>query len=422
MKTPDHFTNWIKTRLEENPLEPPAEAWNTISESLDLEGAWEGINQDLELDGLWTSIDQRLLQAEQLLWWEKAGKAVSGLAAMLVLALPLWFQLADPTEALVAGQEVSETDLTQLPGANAGTDVASTSTNPLASPDREQREPAAERQDAAAATQFAEPENVSATGGAEGPQYPIPPSSIASIPLPKGRQPRTPNASASGIHQPGAGANGAAAGQGAFRSTKGEETAPHTLPLVQLSSREGELALAEPKLTVPKTTTQAPVREEAVVAKKATPAGNWRVGLGGSGRLSYLLNQKTFHAMDKSSLTTPLPGLRKSFSLQAERPLSARLVFLSDLVVHNEAGQRYEEYHSGIYGTTDTRLRYTQLNALLAYSPSKSALAARPYTRWLGGYPEAGCTRHNCPARWGYRTLRGSTVATRPGCCWGWNT
>jgi hypothetical protein len=395
VKTPDDYTEWLKRQIEENPQEPPAEAWERIAESLDLEGAWQGINQDLELDGLWQTIDQRLIQADKVFWWHKAGSLLTTMAVMMLAMLPLLHSL-DEEKLLAEEAAPAHRQITPSPDKQE--------TNPFPFQAAENiTAPYAPATDSDSQTIYPSEAQIEAQHAEAG--NPAPPSlskggASASTKRGLAAQGKPTNRYAGSASRPGTEAAAVlpgrdsqfeAPGQGSVgqfnRAANNDKQAESDYLLVQPAPETIDAAAADiagtkrPELPVPPVL----LEEEAVIAKKSLPIAGWRLGMGGAARMSYLLNEKTFRGMEKSSLTTSLPAFRKSFSLQAERVLSPRLALLTDLVVHHEAGQRYEEYYGGVYGTTDTRLRYSQLNALLAFTPQHRAFSNRPHTRWLAG-------------------------------------
>jgi hypothetical protein len=407
VKTPDDYTEWLKRQIEENPQEPPAETWERIAESLDLEGAWQGINQDLELDGLWQTIDQRLIQADKVFWWHKAGSLLTTMAVVMLAMLPLLHsldeekQLAEETAAVQRQLDPSPDKPETSPFPFQAVENITAPYAPATDSDSQTMYPPETQVEAQQAGTGNSAHASLSKGGASASAEASASSREASASAQRGMaEPKEPTRRHAGSAvRPGTEAAAVlpvidsqieATGQGAVgqfgRTASNDEQADADYLLVQ-PAPETIAAAADLDGTAPSELAVPPVplEEEAVITKKSLPTAGWRLGIGGAARMSYLLNEKTFRGMEKSSLTTSLPAFRRSFSLQAERVLSPRLALLTDLVVHHEAGQRYEEYYGGVYGTTDTRLRYSQLNALLAFTPQHRAFSNRAHTRWLAG-------------------------------------
>ncbi len=397
--------------MEENPQQPPEAAWQNISESLELETAWNGIEQDLELDNLWTTIDGRLQLHEQLLWWDRAGAVLTTVLAAVAVFIPLLLQPQLSERLPLAAQQQQETSaVAEAPQNNSGNSISNTpvqpekgirsvessSTGATASEASGTGEaagkaiPAAENamngsSDAAQASATAARVTEQSAG--------INPSAQAStVTSSSKRGVSTSSATKALTENTSAGKNSdavTALNHNAVTSAggvKGLSVAGENLLHHPVSGISAHLLLQEGKVDANITATQAEEAETVVpVADKKNGAGGWRVGAGLSGRMTWLMNEKTLTAMEKSSLTTSLPAYRKSFFLQAEKGLTPKLALITDLVVYSEAGQRYEEYQGGIYGKTDTELRYSNLNILAAYNPRGRAMLIRPHTRWLAG-------------------------------------
>ncbi|AHM58973.1 hypothetical protein D770_03530 [Flammeovirgaceae bacterium 311] len=482
-KPDDNINDWLKAKIEDNSQQPPEAAWQHISESLDLENSWSGIEQDLELDNLWTSIDNRLQRHDQLLWWEKAGKAVTGAMAAVVVMIPLFLQLqhTDKVPQLAEQQQTSASAPADAPytnasgksientlptgertgqnsagleasgidnGAGGATADAFNSENEAggAGADASAVEQGAGRITAPAPTDHrnggitaaAPGKNKAGGKAAEASAKTVTDGILAeniagksnaadaatanAVPKSKskpatmaGRYPSGAAARNTGSNELNrGGATGAAtattaengSGRAAENAYTGNNSAKNGLAhaVAPASGSEEGTLITTKQHQLYETLTGIPAElileeglvdanvaavetEETVVpvADKQKFAGGWRAGAGLSGRMSWLMNQKTLSAMDKSSLTTSLPAYRKSFFLQAEKGLSPKLALLTDLTLYSEAGQRYDEYQDGMYGTTDTKLIYSNLSVLAAYNPRGRALLRRPHTRFLAG-------------------------------------
>lgn len=365
MEKPDEFKNWIKQHIEDNPQEPPEAAWDQIAENLELETAWEGINQDLELDNLWNNIDNRLHVHEQLLWWERAGGIMATAIVALLVLMPVVWQLS-PQPSAVAEQTQQEA-------------TTQTTASALDTEDSDHQPIFPNASDARTS------QGIVATPG--------------NLLKPKESQETRRQAAGTATDVPVL-AKSKTTNRNKVKQTL-SNAAEHQDQYLAGHPENGAFALNRPsgmapdfvfadkgsvlnKITsLPELTTQ---EEEGIVpAKDRSALQSWRVGLGASARMSWLLNQKTYHAMEKSSLTTSLPAFRQSLSLLAEKQVSPKLAISTEFAVLSETGQRYREYMNGIYGTTDTRLRYSHLNVLFSYNPKGTASLGRAQKRWLAG-------------------------------------
>lgn len=368
MEKPDEFKNWIKQQIEDNPQEPPEAAWSQIAENLELENAWEGINQDLELDNLWSNIDNRLHVHEQLQWWERAGGIMAtAIVALLVLMPVVWQVNPQPQPAAMAEQwqqEATSTTITEdseiteysghqsiFPNASDARTSQGTVTTPRITTEAEESQVTSR---SAAATETA---------------------------IPVLSQSKATNRSKVQQEQ-----QNAAVPQNQYFTVHPENVAfalnrPSGIAPDFLFADKGNVLnniTALPEL-------MAQEEEGIVPAKDKSALQSWRIGLGASARMSWLLNQKTYHAMEKSSLTTSMPAFRQSLSLLAEKHVSPKLAINTEFAVLSETGQRYREYMNGVYGITDTRLSYSHLNVLFSYNPKGTARLGRAHKRWLAG-------------------------------------
>lgn len=364
MEKPDEFKNWIKQQIEDNPQEPPEAAWDKIAENLELESAWEGINQDLELDNLWNTIDKRLHVYEQLQWWEWAGDIMATAVIALLVFMPVVWQLA-PTAPEIAEQKQEEaTQHSATPSS-----ISQNGQSPPSSPN------------------VTDARNIQEIATAPG----IRPAVRVSNNI----QTHTPR-SATSVSTPGTkkyirDINKVA--PQSFIEIQGKGllgNLENSVAALKLPSGIGLDFLYNNKVKVLCVESMEPLtalqEDEGVVPIKDTSGPkSWRIGLGASARISWLLNEKTYHAMEESSLTTSLPAFRQSLSLLAEKHVSPRLALYTEFAALSQTGQRYREYTEGIYGTTDTRLRYSHLNVLLSYNPKGTPSLRQAHKRWLAG-------------------------------------
>lgn len=388
MKKPEAFNEWIKKQIEENPEEAPQAAWQQISDDLDLEDSWQGIRQDLELDNLWSRIDTRLHVHDTMLRWEKAAAGLTSAFVLVLLSLPLMLQLS----FLDTSQEpLAEHSRKQHPIAEEAAAISNS---------KEHRAKGWSRK----STPMGRNGTTATLSGIEAPGSPA-------VTTTRGRQAQAlpPSTADAAIINPDVVSSETAAGsnsferkqspangtlsvagrdEGQFPATTLYTTSPEqqTLALLHYPAEGVEGVLSLHKGAIKLAAVQSDRSALVVVKKeKKNASALWRIGVGASGRISALLNEKTMRAMEKSSLTTPVPTYRSSLSLQAEKTISPKLTLLGDLMLYSTTGQRYQEYQGGYYGTTDTKLRYSQLNVLAAFSPRRLGLSNRHHTRLLAG-------------------------------------
>ena len=375
MKKPDKLNNWIKQQIEDNPQLPPEAAWEQISENLDLENAWQGINQDLELDNLRTKIDNRLHVCAQMMWWERAGTLTATVLAAMVILLPLLWQVYGPEQALADNIPVAQTIARQA-------EETASSQGFAEEVDVQPKDKNLSPSLGTAATDKPREENNTLAEHTAVPADRPTSAAIDSAPVLKEKAADAAPALAS--TEKTAKEVGLVLLNGKIiRTTAAGFNNAYSLLHYPATGLAAMLQLKEAALPKPSFISGG----ETVVnnPKKAQQANYWRVGVGASARASWLLNQKTYKALDKASLTTSLPAYRKSFSLLAEKSLTPRLALMTDLAVHSETGQRYLEYQSGTYGTTDTKLRYSHLNLLMAYRTGRVQHVKKPHMRLLAG-------------------------------------
>lgn len=378
MKKPNELNNWIKKQIEDNPQLPPEAAWDQISENLDLENAWQGINQDLELDNLWANIDSRLQVCAQMLWWERAGTFTASVLAAMVVVLPLLWQLPGDEQTMAENSSTASTIVLQTEEVASSSEKVeeaqteeTTKLLPFSSGMQVTEQHTAEintsaEQTAGHADKSSSAPALSNTAANATASASIPEATAFVISdntaMPSGLEKKADRI----IHTNAAGLN----------QEYGLLHYPATGFAAILQLKEAAL----PQLSLISD-------EETVVnsTKKSFHTGSWRVGVGASARASWLLNQKTYQALDKASLTTSLPAYKKSFSLLAEKSLTPKLALLTDVALHSEAGQRYLEYQSGTYGTTHTKLRYSHLNLLMAYRMGRAMNVNKTYMRLVAG-------------------------------------
>ncbi len=67
----DRFTIGIKNVIDKGRIDPPTEAWNNISQKLDIENSWQNIDRKLDIDTVWGRIDHQLHTDARMKTYEK---------------------------------------------------------------------------------------------------------------------------------------------------------------------------------------------------------------------------------------------------------------------------------------------------------------------------------------------------------------
>lgn len=85
----DRFTIWIKNIIDGGRIDPPDEAWNNISQKLDIENSWQKIDKELDIDTVWNRLDHQLNLAAKMRTYEK----ISYVPIVALLLLISWLGL-----------------------------------------------------------------------------------------------------------------------------------------------------------------------------------------------------------------------------------------------------------------------------------------------------------------------------------------
>jgi hypothetical protein len=110
------------------------------------------------------------------------------------------------------------------------------------------------------------------------------------------------------------------------------------------------------------------------------------IGAGTAFKLSSLLNNKTLHSLERSSLVSASPGWQQDLFLLYGTRLRDRLHLQADLYLHNKAAQQYYEYREGTYAGFRDELSYQSLGLSASWIRRQAGYGRYPvYVRWTGG-------------------------------------
>lgn len=90
------------------------------------------------------------------------------------------------------------------------------------------------------------------------------------------------------------------------------------------------------------------------------------VGISGSIKNHWLLNNTTYRGLSSDELTTTLPSFGKNFGVLMAYDVSSRIVLQAELV-YSEEGQSYKDYIGGKYQKKTTALAYSSVSAIAKY-------------------------------------------------------
>lgn len=85
----DRFTIWIKNIIDGGRIDPPEEAWNNISQKMDIQDTWQNIDKELDIDTVWNRLDHQLYETAKMRTYEK----LSYVPVVALLLLLSWLGL-----------------------------------------------------------------------------------------------------------------------------------------------------------------------------------------------------------------------------------------------------------------------------------------------------------------------------------------
>lgn len=80
----DQFTIWLKDKLKGKKVSPPEEAWQAISNQLDLDTVWNRVENQLDVDTVWRDTHQQLETDSKVRLFEKLAYLPLLLVALLI--------------------------------------------------------------------------------------------------------------------------------------------------------------------------------------------------------------------------------------------------------------------------------------------------------------------------------------------------
>ena len=340
----DQFTEWLKNKVLSNPEEPAANAWDKISESLDLEETWEGIGEDLELEEVWQKVDTRLERYGFLQLFERLGYGFSALAAAALL-FGLWWGSGTPSGS--AADELTlappiQKELNEAPEQQRAEDVGA-ALSPV------EKEPEIAFAPEKAGTDFSSPPETSANS----------------------RQNTTPTSGTKSASVP-------SFSESSGRLEKQQEKVPFYQERTPYTAGEAIAFFAKGKPFIhfypaaanwPDFLAPDSLQERESMERESLPATAhfpaMVAGFGSAAKLSWLVNNKTREALEKTSLITAKPAVYTDVFLTYGMRLHKNYMLQAQGYLLDWSGQRYQEYRKGSYGEVEDKLLYRSLGLSL---------------------------------------------------------
>lgn len=358
MKAKDNFTEWLREKVLQNPQEPPAGAWQEISDALDVEDSWGEIGEELEVNAVWERIGSGLDRLSSMDRFEKISHALTAAAFILLFSAFFLSSSQDIRNAdNPAGNDYSETQ--EL---SESRNIAEINSSPTAGLEKEAAGSLTEENKKDKNSTKFQTEIKSGTG--------------IIIKTAKSEKPSV-TAFRSGF------TSGVLAGKDktdknsrtGYLKENGEILRGKPLKAV---TETGEINFMPLYLPVKTNLSEAPEKKEIYPATFA--------GAGTAIKSGWLLNNKTFHAMERSSLVSASPGVYTDFWLLYGTRLNSRWFLQADAYLKEVAGQKYQEYRNGNFGKVEDRLEYQSLGISLSRLMGQRGYGRFPtYSRILAG-------------------------------------
>lgn len=354
MKEQDQFTDWLRDKLLNNPAEPPAGAWQQISESLDMEEAWDNIGEELDVDSVWQKVDKRLHRYEHLQFFERISYGLTALAAIPLLLVIFWLENSEIHRSSSPNYAVTETSSSKdsdLPLTAAPTGVPTVKTKPKLTTGEAIRK-----------AFHGHDNNISTSGKQEGKSSnPIASNAFSGLQSAKKGIPAGNEEQEKGL---------LLAKQKEMRKQK-----PAHQP-VQLLEPRGFI-FGEPSGAGLDIQRQVIVEQEFNNSGEST-LPKITVGLGSAAKISWLVNNKTLDAFGRESLTTAVPAVYTDLFLLSGFRISHNLTLQADLYLFDWSGQQYKEYREGTYGQFKNKLLYRSLGVSAIKQGTRIGYGANP--------------------------------------------
>lgn len=377
MKAKDQFIEWLREKITQNPAQPPASAWQEIADGLDLEESWAEIDESLDLDHVWQKLDGRLDKYNKLLRFEKISYLISAVAILLLLVN---FFVPKPIGFTDQGNPLIEVEKIQF--------ISSTEKS------KDSLIPNDVEEVVSANTSYKNTSSVKEKSNSkkEQAQY-----IFDQKHEPIAREEKEASEDEKGVLQDEKAKLAVAA--------KNEQAAPGTqkaairegVLLPDKNSLQKQALFGQPmpagfQLIESKTEIDLQAKTPGIPGLKEQEAGGVEVypssylGFGAAFKVSALLNNKTMHAMERSSLLSSTPTWQQDFYLLYGRKIADRFFLQTDFYLQNKVGQQYNEYREGNYGSFREELNYQSAGISLSWLQKQIGYGKFPvYVRLSGG-------------------------------------
>lgn len=355
MKAKDHFIEWLRDKILRNPAEPPAAAWQEISDSLDLEDSWEGIEEELELNAVWQKVDSRLQHYDHLLRFEKISRGLSLLALALLFLPVFYFPVRQESSTGFLAREKDKIEQKKVPASqSAGKAEVSKSLS------------IEEEKNGIENSTFNSARGINEMVSPEGEQ--------------QNRQIRNQPEERQSNND-----SGAAFVEKQEESLFQEDGEGIASSYRNIRSKRASVEPVgnedEPDLIVSVKTIKQSVDKNAF---EAYPTSYF--GVGTAVKLSSLLSSKTWHAMERSSLLSATPSWQQDIYVLYGQRIAQRLFLQADVYLQNKGGQQYQEYREGTYTSFRDELSYQSAALSISWIRKQLGYGKIPiFARWSGG-------------------------------------
>ena len=381
MKAKDQFIEWLRETILQNPQEPPAEAWQEISDALDLEESWEKIGEELELNTIWDKIGTRLDTYGTILKYERLGYAFSGVVALVFLLGVVWVDPLFPGVTSVNEDVILEDKSLAGPAPEAELNkekgLGASRIN-IEDESRQEKGSFENEEEVKAAELSTGEENIS--------------QSKNGLRKNEGVQNRaTAGKSAKNEEELAIGKNKAAKAKAAAEQEDKDQPSllmGGALPKLQPKMVVVEAPGNESRLDYPIAGQLVPGMEEEDEEKnpKIHNYPSVYLGAGSAVKVSWLLNNKTLYAMERNSLLSAVPSYHSDWYVLYGGRINDKLAFQTDFYLKDVVGQDYKEYRNGQYGQVKDKLCYRSLGLSVSHLGKQIGYGKYPtYVRFTGG-------------------------------------
>lgn len=359
MKAKDNFIEWLREKVLQNPQEPPAGAWQEISDALDVEDSWEEIGEELEVNAVWDRIGSGL---DRLSSMERFEKISHGLTAAAFILLFSAFFLGPSQDIRKADDDSAGKDFSGTQELNESRNIAEIKGSRISGLEKEAGGGISEGNKRNKNSTGINTERKSGTGT-----------------IVKTTKSGKPSATAIKSGFTSEVLTGEAKEENNFRTGYLKENGEIVIGKPLKAVREtGKINFVPLYLPVKASLPEAPEKKEIYPATFA--------GAGTAIKSGWLLNNKTFHAMERSSLVSASPGVYTDFWLLYGTRLNSRWLLQADAYLKEVTGQKYQEYRNGNFGEVEDRLEYQSLGISISRLLGQRGYGRFPtYSRILAG-------------------------------------